>query len=48
VKAGEVIGLMGDTGSPGAVHLHFEYWRSGRESDAVDPERLVKRVCDLD
>ncbi len=47
VKAGQVIGLMGDTGSPGAVHLHFEYWRSGRESDAVDPKQLVRRVCGL-
>jgi peptidoglycan LD-endopeptidase LytH len=47
VKAGEVIGLMGDTGSPGSVHLHFEYWRSGGESAAVDPEPLVERVCDI-
>jgi murein DD-endopeptidase MepM/ murein hydrolase activator NlpD len=45
VRAGEVIGLMGDTGSPGAVHLHFEYWRSGRESDPVNPERLIERIC---
>lgn len=45
VKAGDVIGLMGDTGSPGAVHLHFEYWRSGGESDAVDPEPLIRRIC---
>lgn len=47
VKAGQVIGLMGDTGSPGAVHLHFEYWRSGGESAAVDPEPLITRVCGL-
>ncbi len=47
VKRGEVIGLMGDTGSPGAVHLHFEFWRSGGESDAVNPERLITRICDL-
>jgi murein DD-endopeptidase MepM/ murein hydrolase activator NlpD len=45
VDAGDVIGLMGDTGSPGAVHLHFEYWRSGGESDAVDPEPLIRRIC---
>jgi murein DD-endopeptidase MepM/ murein hydrolase activator NlpD len=45
VKAGDVIGLMGDTGSPGSVHLHFEYWRSGGESDAVDPEDLIMRIC---
>jgi pyruvate/2-oxoglutarate dehydrogenase complex dihydrolipoamide acyltransferase (E2) component len=45
VRAGEVIALMGDTGSPGAVHLHFEYWCSGGESAAVDPEDLINRVC---
>jgi murein DD-endopeptidase MepM/ murein hydrolase activator NlpD len=47
VKAGDVIGLMGDTGSPGAVHLHFEYWRSGGESAAVDPEDLIRSVCTI-
>ena len=47
VKAGDVIGTMGDSGSPGAVHLHFEYWRSGGESAAVDPEPLITRVCAL-
>lgn len=45
VKAGDVIGLMGDTGSPGSVHLHFEFWRSGGESDAVNPEPLIRRIC---
>jgi murein DD-endopeptidase MepM/ murein hydrolase activator NlpD len=45
VRAGDVIGLMGDTGSPGQVHLHFEYWRSGGESAAVDPEELIMTVC---
>jgi len=45
VKAGQVIGLMGDTGSPGSVHLHFEYWRSGRESAAVNPRTLIDRIC---
>jgi len=47
VRAGDVIGLMGDTGSRGQVHLHFEYWKSGRESDPVDPEPLVNRICDV-
>jgi murein DD-endopeptidase MepM/ murein hydrolase activator NlpD len=45
VTRGQVIGLMGDSGSPGAVHLHFEYWKSGGESDAVDPEPLLRRLC---
>lgn len=45
LSRGQVIGLMGDSGSPGAVHLHFEYWRSGGESAAVDPEPLVRSLC---
>lgn len=45
VQAGDVIGTMGDTGSPGAVHLHFEFWRSGGESDAIDPRPLIDRIC---
>ena len=45
VARGQTIGLMGDTGSPGAVHLHFEYWKSGGESDAVDPEPLLRAIC---
>ena len=45
VAAGEIIGTMGDTGSPGAVHLHFEFWRSGGESDAIDPRPLIDRIC---
>lgn len=45
VKRGQIIGRMGDTGSPGQVHLHFEYWRSGKESDAVNPIKLLKRIC---
>ena len=36
---------MGDTGSPGAVHLHFEYWRSGGESAAVNPASLLRSLC---
>jgi len=45
VHRGQVIGLMGDSGSPGAVHLHFEFWRSGGESAAVDPAPLLHSLC---
>jgi murein DD-endopeptidase MepM/ murein hydrolase activator NlpD len=45
VKKGQVIGKMGDSGSPGAVHLHFEYWKSGRESAAINPIKFLKRAC---
>jgi murein DD-endopeptidase MepM/ murein hydrolase activator NlpD len=45
VKRGQLIGLMGDTGSPGAVHLHFEYWKSGGESAAVNPAPLLHALC---
>jgi len=45
VKRGQVIGLMGDSGSPGAVHLHFEFWKSGGESAAVDPAPLLRSLC---
>lgn len=45
VKRGQVIGLMGDSGSPGAVHLHFELWPSGRESAAVNPAPLLHSLC---
>jgi murein DD-endopeptidase MepM/ murein hydrolase activator NlpD len=47
VRRGQIIGRMGDSGSPGAVHLHFEYWKSGRNSDAINPERFIKRICRL-
>jgi murein DD-endopeptidase MepM/ murein hydrolase activator NlpD len=45
VSRGQVIGLMGDSGSPGAVHLHVECWQSGGEPAAVDPEPLLRRLC---
>ena len=45
VRAGQVIGTMGDSGSPGAVHLHFEFWKSGGESAAVNPETLLRTIC---
>jgi murein DD-endopeptidase MepM/ murein hydrolase activator NlpD len=45
VSRGQVIGYMGDTGSRGSVHLHFEYWASGGESAAVNPYPLLKSLC---
>jgi len=45
VRAGQVIATMGDSGSPGAVHLHFEYWKNGRESAAVNPASLLRTIC---
>lgn len=47
VKAGARIALMGDTGSRGTVHLHFEWWKSGGESASVRAEPLVKRLCGI-
>ena len=44
VKKGQVIGKMGDSGSRGQVHLHFEYWKSGKESDAINPIKFLKRA----
>jgi len=43
VKRGQLIGRMGDSGSPGQVHLHFEYWKSGGESAAVNPIKFLKK-----
>ncbi len=46
VTVGEVIARVGSTGNAGTVnHLHFEYWKSGRESDPVNPTPLVRSLC---
>lgn len=44
ITAGQRIADMGNTGTV-ATHLHFEYWPSGGESAAVDPEPLVRSLC---
>lgn len=39
IKAGEVIGVVGNTGTLSTgVHLHLEVWQAG---EAVDPESLI-------
>lgn len=45
VQAGQLIGYMGDTGSPGAVHLHIEYRPNGWSSSAVNPESIIRAAC---
>lgn len=45
VKGGDVIALMGDTGSPGSVHLHFEWWPSGHQWSQENPYPLLRALC---
>ena len=45
VEAGQLIGLMGDTGSPGAVHLHIELRPQGWSGGAQDIEPLIRELC---
>jgi murein DD-endopeptidase MepM/ murein hydrolase activator NlpD len=45
IKAGQLIGYMGDTGSPGAVHLHLELRPRGWSGGAVDPVPLIRKLC---
>ena len=45
VSAGQLIGYMGDTGSPGAVHLHLEVRPYGWSGGYEDPVPLIKSLC---
>lgn len=45
VEAGQLIGTMGDTGSPGAVHLHIELRPQGWSGAAQDIEPLIRELC---
>jgi murein DD-endopeptidase MepM/ murein hydrolase activator NlpD len=45
VKAGQLIGTMGDTGSPGAVHLHIELRPRGWSGAAQDAVPIIRRLC---
>ena len=45
VKAGQLIGYMGDTGSPGAVHLHLEGRPNGWSGGYEDPVPRIKSLC---
>ncbi len=47
VQQGDVIGFVGDTGSPGAYHLHFEYRPFDEDRDRdwpQDPFPLLQRI----
>lgn len=45
VKAGQLIGTMGDTGSPGAVHLHIELRPRGWSGSAQDARPIILDLC---
>ena len=49
VHAGQLIAHMGDSGSPGAVHLHIEWWPYGWQgsgvSSARDVEPTIRQIC---
>ncbi len=49
VSAGEIAGYVGDTGSPGLVHLHVEIrqLREGVALGAIDLQRLVNNAVSI-
>lgn len=49
VSAGEIVGYVGDTGSPGIVHLHLEIrqLREGVVLGAIDLQRLVNNAVSI-
>jgi murein DD-endopeptidase MepM/ murein hydrolase activator NlpD len=42
VNRGQKIGVSGDTGSPGLIHLHFEVQRGGYAQNKIDPYDIYK------
>jgi murein DD-endopeptidase MepM/ murein hydrolase activator NlpD len=45
VKAGQLIGTMGDTGSRGAVHLHIELRPRGWSGPFLDAAPVIRKLC---
>jgi murein DD-endopeptidase MepM/ murein hydrolase activator NlpD len=40
IKAGEIIGRVGNTGLSDGEHLHYEIWRLGQRSDPLDTMKV--------
>jgi murein DD-endopeptidase MepM/ murein hydrolase activator NlpD len=49
VALGEVVGYVGDTGSPGIVHLHFELRqvRDGVSLARIEPRRIADNAISV-
>jgi len=49
VQAGQPIGIVGvDLTNPKVRHLHFEIWRGGNHTAAVDPAPILRRLAVVD